>query len=55
MFRYIKGSVNVRDIISIDGKIKILVSRDDEEYSVFEFEDFDSEILWKKFHEISRY
>ena len=44
--RFSEDGVYIRDIYTFDNKIKILVSRDNEEFIVYEFEDFKTESYW---------
>jgi hypothetical protein len=40
MMRYVEGLVQIRDIFSYENKVRIVVTRDDEEFYLWEFEDF---------------
>ncbi len=42
-------------MISYENKIKILMSRDDEEFVVYEIEDFQKILFWQRFYECSMF
>lgn len=57
-FRFKEGTVMVRDIYHYDNKdkVRILVTRDDEEFIIYEYKNFETkETFWQRFFESSNY
>ena len=62
--RFAEGVVKVRDLtyqrVKIDedkyvDKVKIIISRDDEEIIIYEFDDFKVQSFWQRFYQSSNY
>ncbi|CDW78432.1 wd-40 repeat protein [Stylonychia lemnae] len=55
-FRFKEGVTDIRDIYSYQNKVRILVTRDDEEFIIYEYENFQTkETFWQRFYESSNY
>eukprot|EP00347_Sterkiella_histriomuscorum_P005811 403355181 len=55
-FRFKEGSVMIRDIYHFNDRVRILVTRDDEEFIIYEYQNFEvKETFWQRFLESSNY
>ncbi|CDW77734.1 wd-40 repeat protein [Stylonychia lemnae] len=55
-FRFKEGVTEVRDIYICENRVRILVTRDDEEFIIYEYENFQiKETFWQRFYESSNY